>query len=186
MKDALLAKFRDRTARIGVIGQGYVGLPLALVFARPASRSPASTSTPRKIAALRRGESYIKHIGAERVAAAVTSGRFDATTDFDGSARLRRHHHLRADAARAATASRTTPTSTRPGARSRSACGRGSWCVLESTTYPGTTDEELQPILETSGLRCARGLPPGLLAGARGPGPQATSTPRPSRRWWAA
>ena len=84
MKDALLAKFRDRTARIGIIGQGYVGLPLALVFNEAGFPVIGFDVDPRKIEALRKGESYIQHIGAERVAAAVKSGRFHATADFDG------------------------------------------------------------------------------------------------------
>ena len=137
---------------------------------RPASRSAGSTSIRGRSMPSRRGESYIKHIGADRVAAAVARGRFT------------RHHRLRAAARRvtpsssasrrrsAGIASPTCPTSTTRRRRSRRACGKGQLIVLESTTYPGTTDEEVLPILEATGLHVPCGLPARVLARARGPG----------------
>jgi len=72
---------KDRSRRR--IGQGYVGLPLALVFRRPASPSPVLDIDAAKVRGNRRGESFIKHIGPERVSKAVRSGRYNATTNFD-------------------------------------------------------------------------------------------------------
>ena len=76
-------KIRERTARVGVVGQGYVGLPLALVFNEAGFRVLGFDVDPAKVAAIGRGESFIKHIGPERVAAAVKSGRYEATTNLD-------------------------------------------------------------------------------------------------------
>ena len=84
MKNDLLSRIQARSARIGIIGQGYVGLPLALLFHEAGFEVTGFDVDPRKVEALGKGESFIKHIGAERVAAAVKSGRYKATTDFDG------------------------------------------------------------------------------------------------------
>ena len=143
----------NRSARIGVIGQGYVGLPLALVFEAAGFTVTGFDLDPKKVEALSRGESYIKHIGSERVAAAVAHGRYRATTDFDGLGEcdailicvptpLGRH--------REPDLSYIHDTSREIARRLRA----GQLVVLESTTYPGTTDEEVLPILEGSGLRC--------------------------------
>ena len=79
----LLERIDSRRARIGVIGQGYVGLPLALVFCEAGFPVVGFDLDPAKVTALNRGESYIKHIGPERVAAAVAGSRYRATADFD-------------------------------------------------------------------------------------------------------
>jgi len=79
----LIERIRSRAAVVGVIGQGYVGLPLALVFEEAGFAVRGLDVDPRKIEALGRGESYIEHIGSERVTRAVERGRFTATTDFD-------------------------------------------------------------------------------------------------------
>jgi len=76
-------KIQGRTAVVGVIGQGYVGLPLGLVFCEAGFRVVGFDVDNAKVQAIARGESYIKHIGPERVAAAVTSGKLEATSDFD-------------------------------------------------------------------------------------------------------
>jgi len=150
---ALQDKLADHTARIGIIGQGYVGLPLGLVFCEAGFQVTGFDLDPRKVAAIGRGESYIKHIGKERVAEAVASGRYLATTDFDrladcdavvicvptplGAHREPDNGYIHATAKEIAKRLR-----------------KGQLVVLESTTYPGTTDEEVRPILETSGLSC--------------------------------
>lgn len=147
----LLDKIRSRQATIGIIGQGYVGLPLALVFAEAGFPVVGLDLDPAKVDALQRGESYIKHIGAARVADAVTSGRFRATTDF-----------AELSACDAILICVPTPLgrhrepdlsfvldSTRAVARR---LRKGQLVVLESTTYPGTTDEEVLPVLEETGL----------------------------------
>src|SRR5690242_15092009 len=83
MNGKLVSSIATRTARVGVIGQGYVGLPLALVFREAGFPVLGLDVDERKVAALRRGESYIQHIGGERVARAIASGAFEPTADFD-------------------------------------------------------------------------------------------------------
>lgn len=80
-KDQLVTAIQERTAPVGVIGQGYVGLPL---FGEAGFRVTGFDVDPSKAAAISRGESYIKHIGPERVTMAVRSGRHRATSGFDG------------------------------------------------------------------------------------------------------
>jgi UDP-N-acetyl-D-glucosamine dehydrogenase len=147
----LLSLVNDRSARIGIIGQGYVGLPLALVFCEAGFPVTGFDLDPKKVDALRRGESYIKHIGAERVAAAIRGGRFTATTDFDGLAACDAilicvptplGPHREPDNSYIHSTAREIARRLR----------RGQLVVLESTTYPGTTDEEVQGILSSSGL----------------------------------
>jgi UDP-N-acetyl-D-glucosamine dehydrogenase len=149
---ALISRIQDRSARIGVIGQGYVGLPLALVFGEAGFSVTGFDVDPKKVEALRRGESYIKHIGPERVAAAVANRRFDATADFDRLAEC--------DAIFICV---PTPLGQhrepdngyihRTGEEIAKRLRRGQLVVLESTTYPGTTDQELQGILAKTGLK---------------------------------
>ena len=153
--DRLRERIADRSAVVGVIGQGYVGLPLALVFAEAGLRAVGFDVDPVKVSALSRGESYIKHIGPERVARAVTSRRYEATADFD---RLRDcdaivicvptplGEHREPDNSYIHRTAREIARRLRP----------GQLVVLESTTYPGTTDEEVLPILKESGLETPR------------------------------
>jgi UDP-N-acetyl-D-glucosamine dehydrogenase len=150
---SLLERIRARTAHVGVIGQGYVGLPLALVFSEAGFKVTGFDLDPRKVEALRRGESYIKHIGVARVAAAVGSGRFDATTDFD---RLADCDAVLICVPTPLGAHREPDNSYihRTAEAIAQRLRRGQLVVLESTTYPGTTDGEVRPILEKSGLRC--------------------------------
>ena len=155
MKDTLLSKFQDRTARIGIIGQGYVGLPLALLFHEAGFPVTGFDVDPRKVEALRKGESFIRHIGAERVAAAVKSGKYHATADFDGL----RDCDAIAICVPTPLGQHREPDNSYIHATGREIAKRlrpGQLVLLESTTYPGTTDEELQPILEKSGLVCGR------------------------------
>ncbi len=153
MIDDLTQKLHDKTARVGVIGQGYVGLPLALVFCEAGFSVTGFDVDPAKVAAISRGETFIKHIGPERVAAAVKSGRYRATSDFDGlrdcdailicvPTPLGLH--------REPDNSYIHETARQIAKRLR----RGQLVVLESTTYPGTTDVEVRGILEQTGLKC--------------------------------
>ncbi|HEY6004999.1 MAG TPA: nucleotide sugar dehydrogenase, partial [Anaeromyxobacter sp.] len=151
----IFEKIRNRSAFVGVIGQGYVGLPLALVFSEAGFTVTGFDVDPRKVEAISRGESFIKHIGPERVAAAVAGGRYQATTDFG---RLR--------ACDAIVICVPTPlgphrepdnsyiheTARQISKRLRA----GQLVILESTTYPGTTDTEVRAILEESGLTCSK------------------------------
>jgi UDP-N-acetyl-D-glucosamine dehydrogenase len=147
----LKLKIQDRRAEIGVIGQGYVGLPLALVFQEAGFPVTGFDLDARKVEALGRGESYIRHIGPERVAAAVKSGRYRATTDFDALGRCDAMFicvptplgpHREPDNSYIHSTAREIAKRLR----------RGQLVVLESTTYPGTTDGEVKPLLEESGL----------------------------------
>lgn len=149
----ILTRIKDRTAIVGIIGQGYVGLPLALVFEEAGFQVRGFDVDPAKIEALRRGDSYIRHIGSDRVRQAVGRGRFTATTDFDQLAGCDAilicvptplGEHREPDL------SFVHDTSAAIARRLR----RGQLVVLESTTYPGTTDDEVKPILERSGLTC--------------------------------
>ncbi len=152
IKAELASQIQSRSARVGVIGQGYVGLPLALVFREAGFPVLGFDVDARKVDALQRGESFIKHIGPERVAAAVASGQYQATRDFDRLAGCDAivicvptplGPHREPDNSYIHTTARQVSKRLR----------RGQLIVLESTTYPGTTDEEVLPILEESGLR---------------------------------
>jgi UDP-N-acetyl-D-glucosamine dehydrogenase len=147
----LAARIQARSARVGIIGQGYVGLPLALVFREAGFPVLGLDSDRHKVDALNRGESYIKHIGPERVSAAVGSGQYEATSDFDRLAACDAivicvptplGPHREPDNSYIHTTARQVSKRLR----------RGQLVVLESTTYPGTTEEEVLPILEASGL----------------------------------
>jgi UDP-N-acetyl-D-glucosamine dehydrogenase len=141
-----------KTARVSVIGLGYVGLPLLLEFGRGGYPVLGFDIDREKVARLQRGESYISHIAAARIGAALQTGRFEATSDFT---RL-----SEADAILICVPTPLTPqrepdlsyiekTADAVAARLRP----GQLVVLESTTYPGTTEEVVQPRLEATGLK---------------------------------
>jgi UDP-N-acetyl-D-glucosamine dehydrogenase len=151
----IFEKIKDRTAVIGVIGQGYVGVPLALVFTEGGFKVTGFDLDPRKVDAINRGESFIKHIGADRVTAAVKTGRYTATTDFSG---LRECDAIMICVPTPLGAHRE-PDNSYIHATAREISKRlrfGQLVVLESTTYPGTTDTEVKGILEQSGLHCSK------------------------------
>ena len=150
--EQLRARIASREAIIGIVGQGYVGLPLALTFAESGFRVIGFDLDPKKVAGLNRGQSHIKHVGADRVAAAVGAGGFSASGDFSQLATcdaivvcvptpLGKHREPDMTYVRDTTA--TIAKYLRP----------AQLVVLESTTYPGTTDEEVLPALEESGLK---------------------------------
>jgi len=156
-KEELLGRIAARSARVGIIGLGYVGLPLALVFEEAGFPVLGFDVDPKKPEALLKGESYIKHIGPERVAAAFTRGRIAATTDFSRLAEcdailvcvptpLGKH--------REPDISFIQKTAEAIAAVARS----GQLVVLESTTYPGTTREEIVPRLEAKALKCGESI----------------------------
>ncbi|MGH9430389.1 MAG: nucleotide sugar dehydrogenase [Terriglobia bacterium] len=147
------ARFGAKSARVGVIGLGYVGLPLALLYARNGLSTTGFDIDPAKIEKLAKGESYIHHIPSQPVSAEVSRGMFRATADFT---KLREadaiiicvptplDHHREPDLSFV----EGTAEAIRPHLQ------RGQLVVLESTTYPGTTEEVVLPILEKSGLHC--------------------------------
>ncbi len=185
--EPLLSRIQDRTAVVGVIGQGYVGLPAraGLLRGRLPRRS-ASTSTQPRSTALARGESYIKHIGPERGPRRSTSGRFSATTDFDRLAECDAiiicvptplGQHREPDNSYIHATAEQIAKRLRP----------GQLVVLESTTYPGTTDDEVLPILASGpGSAAARTSCSRSRRSARTRATRRTSTPGPSPRSSAA
>jgi UDP-N-acetyl-D-glucosamine dehydrogenase len=151
--------YSGTAAKVGIIGCGYVGLPLALRFAETGHKVIGFDTDPEKVEKLNQGKSYIKHIPAEKIAQFVKSKQFSATTDFK---KLREVDAVLIcvptplDERREPDLSYVEQTANAIAPNLQ----RGQLIVLESTTYPGTTEELVQPILEkTSGLRCpvARG-----------------------------
>jgi UDP-N-acetyl-D-glucosamine dehydrogenase len=153
------ARFMERIERrelvVGVIGLGYVGLPLALAFTRNGSKVIGFDIDAAKVNALNAGRNYIKHIDPERVTRAVRERRLEATNDFD---RLAEPDALLIAVPTPLTRQRE-PDLSFIVETARQIAGRlrpGQLIVLESTTYPGTTDEVVLPILEQSGLKHGR------------------------------
>ncbi len=148
----LLDKIRSRKARTGVIGLGYVGLPLAIEFAHAGFRAIGIDVDQRKVDAINGGTSYIVDTASEEVASLVTTGRLKATNDFSVIAELD-------------TINICVPTPLRKTkdpdmtfilaavAEIKKYLRPEQLVILESTTYPGTTDELVLPALEESGLR---------------------------------
>ncbi len=142
-----------RATTVGVIGQGYVGLPLGLVFCEAGFGVIGFDVDASKVSALARGESYIQHIGPERVSAAIASGRYRATTEFD----LLRECDAIMICVPTPLGAHREPDNSYIHKTAREIVKRlrpGQLVVLESTTYPGTTEQEVLPILLESGLRC--------------------------------
>ncbi|HEV7237679.1 MAG TPA: nucleotide sugar dehydrogenase [Thermoanaerobaculia bacterium] len=142
-----------RNATVGVIGLGYVGLPLVLLFSESGFRVIGFDLDEKKTSALARGESHIRHIGPQRVAAVFNSGRAEATTDYD---RLAECDAILIcvptplGAHREPDLSYVRQTAEAIAQRLR----KGQLIVLESTTYPGTTREELLSRFTARGLTC--------------------------------
>jgi UDP-N-acetyl-D-glucosamine dehydrogenase len=157
MKNRIIGLFENKKAVIGVIGLGYVGLPLVLSFVEEGFRVLGFDTDADKIEKLTRGVNYIRHIDADRIKAMSLSDRFKGTTDFS-----------RANAADALIICVPTPLNSHrepdlsfvvnsvdeivPHLRA------GQIVSLESTTYPGTTDEEVLPRLEASGLKVGQDI----------------------------
>ena len=158
---------------VAIVGAGYVGVPLAQVFAEAgSSRRCSSTSTRAASSALNRGESYIEDVPSETLAAARRRRRLARDDRLRRPARGGRDPDRAPDAALASSASPTSRSCSARPRRSRKRLRKGHLVVLESTTYPGTTREEVLPILEAAaGSKAGDGLPPRVLARARRPGP---------------
>ena len=139
-------------AEIAIVGAGYVGVPLAQVFAN-AGRSVALIDVVEDlIAALNRGESHIEDVSSEELRALVETDRLTATSDYDA---LREVDAILIALPTPLSAQREPDLSIVLGAAAEIAprLQRGQLVVLESTTYPGTTREALLPVLEQGGLR---------------------------------
>ncbi len=150
--DQAIEKFEKRTARVGVLGLGYAGLPLACTFAESGVTTVGFDIDSAKIEKLSRGESYIGHISSDRLSRIVKNGRFYPAPDF-------------ADLRNCDAAIICVPTPLGEGRvpdltyvidttkAVAQHLHRGQLVVLESTTYPGTVDEVMLPILGERGLR---------------------------------
>jgi UDP-N-acetyl-D-glucosamine dehydrogenase len=150
--DVLVEKVGKREAVIGICGLGYVGLPLVMAFNKAGFTVIGFDIDQAKIDKLKKGESYIKHIDFNRLHKAVEQGTFVPTSDF---ALIGKPDAILIAVPTPLTEARE-PDLTPVEATSRSiATGlrKGQLVVLESSTYPYTTDEICKPILETSGLR---------------------------------
>jgi UDP-N-acetyl-D-glucosamine dehydrogenase len=152
LADELRSKIEHRTARICIVGLGYVGLPLAETFAWGGSPVLGFDIDEAKVQALKRGQSYIGHICTERVTELVQTGRFDATTD---AGRFQEADVVIICVPTPLTEAREPDLSyiIGTGLSLRDHLRPGQLVILESTTYPGTTEEVLRPILEESGLK---------------------------------
>ena len=149
----LSARIEERTALVGIIGLGYVGLPLALTFTEQRFRVLGFDIDSAKVDALARGEIYIKHLDPARVERAIQSGGLHSTADF---ARLSEPDVLIICVPTPLTIQREPDMSyvVETVGKILQQLRPGQLVVLESTTYPGTTEELVQGILEKSGLRC--------------------------------
>jgi len=148
-------KIREKTARVGVIGLGYVGLPLAVAFARKGFKVTGIEVDPRRAANLRKGRSYIEDVPSKELASLIKRGAL--TISGDGSSIGK----LDAVLICVQTPLRKTkePDISNIIAACRSVARRlkpGTIVLLESTTYPGTTQEAVLPELAASGLRAGK------------------------------
>lgn len=148
----LLNKIKSKDAVIGIVGLGYVGLPLLMEFVEQSFKTVGFDVDDKKVQHLNKGKSYIKHIADERIAKVVESKLFEATTDFS---RIKEvdcilicvptplTRHREPDLSFIQNTSDTLSKHLR----------KGQLIVLESSTFPGTTEEIMKPILEKSGLK---------------------------------
>ena len=147
----LISKFKDKTAVIGILGLGYVGLPLMLRYSELGFKVLGVDIDASKVKTLMAGGSYIEHIPAKKIKQSVEQG-FEATTDFS---RLKQADALILCVPTPLNKYRepdltyviNTTDAVVPHMR------KGQVFSLESTTYPGTTDEELLPRIESTGLK---------------------------------
>ncbi len=156
MKNRFLKKIEDRSAKIGIVGLGYVGLPLSLEFVKAGFPVLGLDIDDSKIQMLAKATTYIRHIPSEKLKAANDTKRFDYTSNFARSAECDAliicvptplDHHREPDMSYIV----NTAEALAPYVR------KEQLFSLESTTYPGTTDEVLCPILEKkTGLKAGK------------------------------
>ncbi len=146
-----LARLKDHTASIGVIGLGYVGLPLALACVTAGLRVTGFDINRERVAAVNAGEHVINYLAHDEVSEAIGTGQFEATADF---ARLGGQDVLVVCVPTPLTRNRDPDLSfvVATGEQIARTIRPGQLIVLESTTWPGTTTEVLKPILEKAGV----------------------------------
>lgn len=151
----LQEKLRDRTARVGIVGLGYVGLPLAVEYAKAGFHVTGIDVQDKKVASINAGDSYVQDVDGDVLRSLVESGFLRATTDFSAIAELD-------------TINICVPTPLRKtkdpdmsyiveaGRQIANYTDPGLLVILESTTYPGTTEELLLPMLEKPGYEVGK------------------------------
>ncbi len=154
-EQTLARRLEDRSARLAVIGLGYVGLPLAVEFAKAGFEVHGIDIDERRVHELNQGRSYIQDVATADVAEMVRAGRFQATTDF---AVLKRCDTVNICVPTPLSKQRDPDVSFIVAAATEVArhLHRGQLVILESTTYPGTTEELVLPMLAESGLQAGR------------------------------
>jgi UDP-N-acetyl-D-glucosamine dehydrogenase len=151
MKDVLLGKIQERTACVGVVGLGYVGLPLAVEYAKAGFKVIGYDLSERVVTQLNDGVSHIQDVPSADLARQIESGKLEATTDESRLAEM----DVVLIAVPTPLSKTRDPDMTFVLASSDAIarnCHPGMLVVLESTTYPGTTRELMQPKLEENGL----------------------------------
>src|SRR5947209_1757568 len=145
-------KIRSRTARVGIVGLGYVGLPLAVEFAKAGFTVTGIDVSEQKTRSVNAGDSYVGDIPTSTLGPLVEAGKLRATTDFSAVLEL--------DTINICVPTPLRKTKDPDMSFIVSSCGEiarhfhaGTLVILESTTYPGTTDEVVLPMLEKSGLK---------------------------------
>ena len=153
MKEVLLQKIHDKSIVAGVVGLGYVGLPLAVEKAKAGFRTIGFDVQKEKVDMVNAGHNYIGDVVDADLASLVEEGRLSATTDFSFIRDVDfvaicvptpLDEHQQPDISYVESSAKAITAYLH----------EGMMVVLESTTYPGTTEELIKPILETSGLRC--------------------------------
>ena len=151
IQQILITKLKDKSATIGIVGLGYVGLPLSLRFSEAGYKVIGFDIDRDKTGQLNQGQSYIRHFGDEKIKAAIEAG-FEASTDFSRASETDAliicvptplKEHREPDISFVT----NTMDSLLPYLH------EGQVISLESTTYPGTTEEELKPRIESTGLK---------------------------------
>ncbi len=148
----LLKKIKEKEAIVGVVGLGYVGLPLLMEFVEQGFKTIGFDIDERKVKKLNAGQSYIKHIDEKRVKTVIDSKLFEATADFT---RIKETDCILICVPTPLNKYREPDLSfiTGTGETLAKHIHKGQFIVLESSTYPGTTEEVLKPILEKTGLK---------------------------------
>lgn len=155
IKEELLQKIQNKTAVVGVVGLGYVGLPLAVEKAKAGYKVIGFDVQEKKVQSVNEGKNYIGDIVDKELAALVKKGQLKATTDFSFVKDVDAvaicvptplDLYKQPDLSYVVSSSKSVAKYVH----------RGMLVILESTTYPGTTEEVLKPLLEASGLKCGK------------------------------
>lgn len=145
----ILEKIENKSVNVGIVGLGYVGLPLGLAFAAKKINVLGFDLDTKKVKLISQGKGYIKHINGKRIKEAVKSGKLKATTDFSRLPEVDAiiicvptplDEHREPDMSYIVNTAKTIAKYLR----------KGQLVTLESTTYPGTTDEILKPLFENA------------------------------------